>query len=67
MIVCRCNNVSEKDVRDFYMEYSEMPKETMKTILNIGTRCRCCLKDNCNIIDKKFENVFDNLKEIHKN
>ena len=58
-IVCQCNKVTEEYVREFLSVYPDMPHETAKIAMNIGTRCMGCQVPNSNIVDITFEEIVN--------
>lgn len=58
-IVCRCNMVTEKDVKTFFELYPYMPKDQAKHALNIGTRCSGCQKPNNTLVDITYEQIIN--------
>lgn len=62
-VVCKCLDVLDTDVMKVIETYPDMPMDSVKQSLKIGTRCSCCLKDGCPIIDIKFEDL---IKELEK-
>ena len=66
-IVCSCNVVTDADVRTVFRQYPSINLDALRVGLNIGTRCGCCLKDDCGLIDVKFEHLIKELtKELRK-
>ena len=64
-IVCRCNRVTEEDVIDYMVKHIGMGTVDLTELradLKIGTRCRQCLKEDCQIIDKSYLEVIEGLK-----
>lgn len=63
VIVCRCINVTENDVSNYYnMNKHDFKPNAMLTDLRIGSRCSCCLNESCPIIDEYWEDTLEKVE-----
>jgi bacterioferritin-associated ferredoxin len=60
-IVCRCNLVSVGDIQEVISVYPNLPKDQIKHVLNIGTRCGCCNHKECPNIDVHFTEIIQKI------
>jgi len=61
-IVCRCNLVTVKEIKDFISIYPEINDVHVKNVLNIGKRCGGCKDKNCLYIDRHIDYVLEVLR-----
>lgn len=61
-IVCNCNIIRAHQVKEVIDEFPFFSMETVRSSLNIGTRCGSCLKKDCKIIDVSLHELHDLYK-----
>ena len=57
-IVCACNRVTVEVVKEFLEKNPEADLEQSLVELNIGTRCKCCLRDECKRIEVSYKELI---------
>lgn len=62
VIVCRCMNVSEADVIKYTEKHPKWSTKKVAIDLKIGSRCSCCIGEDCQITDKHFKEVLSEIK-----
>lgn len=61
-IVCDCNSVEVQDVLE-YMKKTDRNGKSLEEILEdlkIGTRCECCVNEDCSRIDVHYSELIKN-------
>lgn len=62
-IVCNCNIIKAFQVQEVLDEFPFFSIETVRSSLNIGTRCGSCLKEECKIIDVSLHELYKYKKQ----
>jgi bacterioferritin-associated ferredoxin len=59
-IVCECNSVEVKDVKDYIKENDTKNMDLVEILedLCIGTRCSCCDSQDCPRIDVHYSEIL---------
>lgn len=64
-LVCSCHTVTDTDVENVFSQYPNIDLEALRVGMQIGVRCGCCRKEDCGLIDIKFEHLIDELRLKH--